>query len=181
MVAVTARITGRSMGAVIEDVKRALDETGVMPREAFYQLGGLYHEEEVAFRSLTAVFLAAVLLVFLLLLFLYERFRLAIAITLMPLLALSGVFAGLYLTGTERNISSLTGAIMIVGSVTEVAIFYVSELVDLAKASPLTEALIEAGKNRMRPIAMTTFAAILALLPLALGLGRGSAMLLPLA
>lgn len=69
---------------------------------------------------------------------------------------------------------------MIVGIVTEVAIFYCSEFFDLSQMSG-TERLIAAGINRMRPIAMTTLAAILALLPLALGIGQGSAMQQPLA
>ena len=75
----------------------------------------------------------------------------------------------------------MMGMTMIVGIATEVAIFYVSELVSIPEARERREALVEAGINRMRPIAMTTFAAILALLPLALGLGAGSAMQQPLA
>ena len=88
---------------------------------------------------------------------------------------------GLWLTHTELNISSMMGMTMIVGIATEVGIFYVSELVELPADLSASEALIAAGINRMRPIAMTTFAAILALLPLALGLGAGAAMQQPLA
>ena len=97
------------------------------------------------------------------------------------LLALSAVTIGLWVTHTELNISSMMGMTMIVGIATEVAIFYVSEWVSLPAGLSAGEALIEAGVNRMRPIAMTTFAAILALLPLALGIGAGSAMQRPLA
>jgi multidrug efflux pump subunit AcrB len=120
-------------------------------------------------------------LVFLLLLFLYGRFRIAIAMLATTLLALSAVTVGLWVTGTELNISAMMGMTMIVGIATEVGIFYVSELVTLPRELSFAAALIEAGVNRMRPIAMTTFAAILALLPLALGLGAGSAMQRPLA
>jgi len=70
------------------------------------------------------------------------------------------------------------GMTMIVGIVTEVAIFYYSELQELPDQK---NRFVIAGINRMRPIAMTTFAAILALAPLALGVGQGSAMLKPLA
>jgi multidrug efflux pump subunit AcrB len=72
---------------------------------------------------------------------------------------------------------------MIVGIVTEVAIFYVSEFQTLVRDEdmPIHEALLAAGRNRLRPIAMTTIAAILALLPLAFALGQGSAMQQPLA
>ena len=128
MVAVTGRISGRSLGSAIADVKAALARPGVLPKGMFYQLGGLYQQQQQAFRGLTIVMLAAIALVFTLLLFLYESFRVALAILAMPLLALPAVFVGLWLTGIELNISSMMGMTMIVGIVTEVAIFYFSEL-----------------------------------------------------
>ncbi len=95
---------------------------------------------------------------------------------------MAAVFIGLWLTGTELNISAMMGMTMIVGIVTEVAIFYFSEFQDArSEEEAHRRTLIAAGVNRMRPIAMTTFAAILALLPLALGIGQGSAMQQPLA
>jgi multidrug efflux pump subunit AcrB len=119
--------------------------------------------------------------VFLLLLFLYERFRVAIAMLLTTLLATAAVFVGLWLTDTELNITSMMGLTMVVGIVTEVGIFYYSEYRDLPDAAQPHERFILAGVNRMRPIAMTTLAAILALMPLALGWGQGSSMERPLA
>jgi multidrug efflux pump subunit AcrB len=181
MVAVTGRISARSLGPVIADVQRVMATPGLLPKGMYYELGGLYKQQQIAFRGLMAVFAAAVGLVFLLLLFLYESFRMALSILAIPLLAVSAVFAGLWLTGIELNISAMMGMTMIIGIVTEVAIFYFSEYRDLIAKLPCQQALIEAGKNRMRPIAMTTFAAILTLLPLALAMGRGSAMQQPLA
>ncbi|HWU77710.1 MAG TPA: efflux RND transporter permease subunit [Rhodanobacter sp.] len=181
MVAVTGRISGRSLGAVIVDVKHALARPGLLPKGMFYQLGGVYQQQQAAFRGLTIVMLAAIALVFTLLLFLYESFRVALAIMAMPLLALPGVFAGLWLSGIELNISSMMGMTMIVGIVTEVAIFYFSELKDAEENIALHGALHEAGKHRTRPILMSTLAAILTLLPLALALGQGSQMQQPLA
>ena len=96
-----------------------------------------------------------------------------------PLLAIIAVFLGLWLTGIELNITSMMGLTMIIGIVTEVAIFYFSELVELE--GDLDQVLVEAGINRMRPIALTTLTTILALLPLALDFGQGSAMQQPLA
>jgi CzcA family heavy metal efflux pump len=181
MVAVTARISGRDLGSTIADVKATLERPGWFPSGVYYELGGLYRQQQIAFRGLVIVLAAAVALVFLLLLFLYERFRVAAAIMAIPLLALSAVFIGLWAAGIELNITALMGMTMIVGIVTEVAIFYFSEYQDLAGTMEPAQALIEAGRNRMRPIAMTTFAAILTLAPLALGLGQGSAMQQPLA
>ncbi len=182
MVAVTARISGRDMGSVVGDVRQALNAPALLPGDIYFELGGLYKQQQIAFHGLIAVFVAAVALVFLLLLFLYEDFPAALAILLSPLLAMSAVFAGLWLTGIELNITAMMGMTMIVGIVTEVSIFYFSEYHALVRAGePADEALIRAGKNRMRPIAMTTLAAILALMPLALALGQGSAMQQPLA
>jgi multidrug efflux pump subunit AcrB len=180
MVAVTGRISGRDMGSVIRDVQAAITRPGLLPAGVYHRLGGLYAQQQIAFSGLVVVFLAAVVLVFALLLFLYERFLSAIAILCTTLLAVSAVFIGLWLTGTELNISSMMGLTMIVGIVTEVAIFYFSEYHALPDHLEHT-AIIMAGKNRMRPIAMSTLAAILALLPLALGIGQGTAMQQPLA
>ncbi len=181
MVAVTGRISGRSMGAVIADIQQVMAMPDLLPKGMYYELGGLYKQQQIAFRGLLAVFAASVGLVFLLLLFLYESFRMALAILAIPLLAVSAVFVGLWLTNIELNISAMMGMTMIIGIVTEVAIFYFSEYRDLSSDLPLHRALIQAGKNRMRPIAMTTFAAILTLLPLAFAIGQGSAMQQPLA
>ncbi|KVC41135.1 transporter [Burkholderia pseudomultivorans] len=183
MVAVTARIDGRDLGSTIADVQHALGDANLLPRGVYYELGGLYQQQQIAFRGLIAVFGAAVALVFGLLLFLYERFRVALAVMAMPLCATGAVFIGLWVTGIELNISAMMGMTMIIGIVTEVAIFYVSEFQGLVRDEGMAPdaALLAAGRNRLRPIAMTTIAAILALLPLAFALGQGSAMQQPLA
>ncbi|HEY2023860.1 efflux RND transporter permease subunit [Paraburkholderia sp.] len=183
MVAVTARIDGRDLGSTIADVRNALGDANLLPTGVYYELGGLYQQQQIAFRGLLTVFGAAIALVFGLLLFLYERLRVALAVLAMPLLAAGAVFIGLWITGIELNISAMMGMTMIIGIVTEVAIFYVSELQALVRDDemPFGDALQAAGRNRLRPIAMTTIAAILALLPLAFALGQGSAMQQPLA
>ncbi len=182
MVAVTARIEGRDLGGTVDDVKRALEDSKLIAGSMYYELGGLYAQQQIAFRGLMAVIIAAFFLVFALLLFLYERFDFAVAIILMPLLAMPVVFIGLWLTGIELNISAMMGMTMVVGIVTEVAIFYFSEYEALlAVGQDAAVARLNAGKSRFRPIAMTTLAAILALLPLALALGQGAAMQQPLA
>ncbi len=180
VVSVTARIEGRDLGSTVNDVRAALDAPGTLPTGVRYTLGGLYEQQQIAFRGLLIVIIAATTLVLLLLLFLYESFRIAASILITTLLAIAVVFFALWLTGTELNISSLMGMVMIVGNVTEVAIFYCSELVDFPHEGSLSDRLIVAGENRMRAIVMTTVAAILALLPLALNIGHGSSILQPL-
>lgn len=182
MVAVTARIEGRDLGSTVADVKALLDQSNLFPPGSYYQLGGLYEQQQTAFQGLIRVIVAAFALVFLLLLFLYERITLAVSIIAMPLAAMSAVFVGLWITGIELNITAMMGMTMVVGIVTEIAIFYFSEYEALiASGVEKEDALLKAGLNRLRPIAMTTLAAILALMPLALGLGQGSAMQQPLA
>jgi multidrug efflux pump subunit AcrB len=181
MVAVTARIEGRSIGAAAADVERVLAQGDLIAKPIYVELGGLYQQQQIALRDLTIVFVAAVALVFALLLFLYESVAIAVSIVAMPLLAMGAVFIGLWLTGTERNITAMMGLTMVIGIVAEIAIFYFSEVQLLQRDGRSPRPLIEAGTNRLRPIAMTTIAAILALLPLSLALGQGSAMLKPLA
>ncbi|SFP90083.1 heavy metal efflux pump, CzcA family [Variovorax sp. OK605] len=182
MIAVTGRIEGRDLGSVVQDVKQALAANGALPRGVYYELGGLYQQQQIAFKGLMTVFAAAVALVFLLLLFLYESFAVAVSILCTSLLSVSAVFIGLWLTGIELNISAMMGMTMIIGIATEVAVFYFSEQRQRHRAGrDLRRSLVGAGQFRARPIAMTTLAAILTLLPLALAIGAGSEMQQPLA
>jgi multidrug efflux pump subunit AcrB len=181
MVAVTARISGRDLGSTIAEIIKALDQPEMLPREVSYQLGGLYEQQQIAFKGMLAVFLSAVALVFVLLLYLYESFPVALAMIFTTLISVAGVFIGLWLTHTELNIMAIMGMTMVIGIVTEVAIFYYSEYESLPDTVIGIDRMISAGNNRMRPIAMTTFAAIFALMPLAMNIGSGSEMLQPLA
>lgn len=169
------------LGTVVNETRNFLDQPGIIPPGVRYSLGGQYEQQQAAFAGLRKVIVAASALVFLLLLFLYERFRVAGAIMLTTVLAVAAVFIGLRWTDTELNICSLMGMVMIIGNVTEVSIFYYSEYADFLGEGTHSERLIAAGNYRMRAIMMTTVAAILALLPLAVNLGQGAQMLQPLA
>ena len=181
MVAVTARIEGRDLGSTITDVKQALQKPGLIAPGVTYTLGGLYEQQQIAFAGLAKVFVAALVAEFILLLFLYETFWPPVIILGCSLLSTTAVFTGLWVSGVELNITAMMGMTMIIGIATEMAIFYVSEYEELAQHMPPREALREASRNRMRPILMTTLAAILTLLPLAFAMGQGSAMQQPLA
>lgn len=178
MVAVTARLEGRDLGSAMKDVRRAVAAMH-LPPQIRVEYGGLYAEQQRSFRGLSAVFAAAVFLVTALLLYLYESWAVVGSILVTVLLSVASVFVGLWVTGTELNISAMMGLTMIVGIVTEVAVFYFAEL-DINTLVDRTS-LVAAGRYRLRPILMTSLIAILALMPLALGLGTGSAMQTPLA
>ncbi|USI72526.1 efflux RND transporter permease subunit [Sphingomonas morindae] len=181
MVAVTGRIEGRSMGAAVADVKAALDRPGVLAPRIRYELGGLYQQQQIAFAGLAKVFVAALIAEFVLLLILYRRFATPFIIIGCSLLSTTAVFTALWLTGVELNITALMGMTMIIGIGTEMAIFYVSEYEELRHTQPPAQAAREASRNRVRPITMTTLAAILTLLPLAFAIGQGSGIQQPLA
>lgn len=181
MVAVTGRIQGRGIGAAIGDVTKALDQPGVLVPGIRYELGGLYQQQQIAFAGLIKVFGAALVAELVLLLVLYRRFWLPVIIIGCSLLSTTAVFTALWLAGVDLNITALMGMTMIIGIGTEMAIFYVSEFEELCHTMPPVVATREASRNRLRPITMTTLAAILTLLPLALAIGQGSGIQQPLA
>ncbi|WP_084584152.1 efflux RND transporter permease subunit [Sphingomonas azotifigens] len=181
MIAVTGRIQGRGIGAAVSDVKAALDTPGGLGTGVRYELGGLYEQQQIAFAGLIKVFGAALVAELALLLILYRRFWLPVIIIGCSLLSTTAVFTALWAAGVDLNITALMGMTMIIGIGTEMAIFYVSEFEELSRSMPPADAAREASRNRLRPITMTTLAAILTLLPLALAIGQGSGIQQPLA
>jgi multidrug efflux pump subunit AcrB len=180
MVAVTARLEGLDLGSAIKEVKSTVAAMHLPPRLRI-EYGGVYAEQQRSFRGLATVFAAAVLLVTALLLYLYEQWAVIVSILATVALSVAAVFVGLWVTGTELNISAMMGLTMIVGIVAEIAVFYFSELEEVGALQAHSTALVTAGRRRLRPILMTALIAILALLPLALGIGTGSEMQTPLA
>jgi Cu/Ag efflux pump CusA len=87
MLAVTARVSGRDLGSVMRDVKKMMSTSNLLPQGVYYELGGLYQQQQIAFHGLLMVIIAAFALVFLLLLFLYEDFQVVMAIIVIPLLS----------------------------------------------------------------------------------------------
>jgi multidrug efflux pump subunit AcrB len=191
MVAVTARISGVDLGSSIRRVQEVLGQDGLLKVEGSgssisYALGGLYREQQTAFVGLLWVFGAAVVLLVVLLVYWYESVRVAFCLVITALLALPAVAFALWLTGTQLNIASMMGLAMIAGSVVEAGVFLCSEVLEPIEGGDASAAgsklrITGAAVRRVRPIAMTTIAAILAMAPLIIGLGEGAAMLRPLA
>jgi CzcA family heavy metal efflux pump len=182
VVAVTARVSGRDLGGTIQDIQSRLKANVVLPKGITLEYGGVFQTQQESFRALLMVAAAAIILVFIVLLFEFGTFAVPFSILPITLLALVGSFAALWLTGITFNISSFVGVIMIVGIVAENAVFLM-HTIDLrqTQGEDLDTAIINASLIRTRPILMTTLAAVLALLPLALGIGGGAQMQQPLA
>jgi multidrug efflux pump subunit AcrB len=175
---VTARLEGRDLGSAMADVRQTVSALH-LPPSIRVDYGGLYAQQRQSFRDMTMVFAAAILLAALLLTILFERIAWTLAALTTVLLSVAAVFTGLWLTGIELDVSALMGLTMVVGMVTELIVFYFSELPPGAPVS--VASLAEAGEKRLRPILMSALIAILTLSPLALGLSRGAGLQQPLA
>jgi multidrug efflux pump subunit AcrB len=175
---VTARLEGLDLGSGIKAVQAKVAALH-LPPSIRVDYGGLYAQQKQSFADLTTVFIAALLLSALLLTLLFQRWLFTGAVLATVLLSAAAVMCGLWLTGTELDISALMGLTMVVGMITELAIFFLAELPPQAEID--VHMLLEAGRARLRPILMSALIAILTLLPLALGLGRGSGLQRPLA
>ena len=183
VVPVTAEISGgHDLGSTAAAVQKVLAKPGVLPQGVYYTMGGQYLQQQEATHGMVRVFGAALVAEFILLLFLYESFWLPVIIIASSLISTGAVFIGLWVTGVELNITAMMGMVMIIGISTEMAIFLISEYQELARTLPPRQALREAALNRLRPIAMSTLAMILALVPLGVAIsGSGDQMLQPLA
>jgi multidrug efflux pump subunit AcrB len=182
LVRVTARLAGRDLGSVTRGVQDVLGRKLALPPGVTLEYGGLYASQQQAFRELLTVFFASVACVAALLLVEFGSVAAVMAIVIGSSLALSGSLLSLWVTGTALNVSSLVGMIMVVGIVAKNGIL----LLDFANREyahthHLEAALIRAGGIRLRPILMTSLAAVAGLAPLALGIGAGSQMQQPLA
>lgn len=121
------------------------------------------------------------MLVFGTILFLFKDFMTALMIIILAVLGISGSYLALYLTNTALNVGSYTGLIMIVGIIGENAIFTFLQFKESLKDKTVDESIIYSISTRLRPKLMTAFGAIIALLPLALGIGTGAQLHQPLA
>jgi multidrug efflux pump subunit AcrB len=180
-VSVTARLEGLDLGSGMAAVQKVV--MGLqLPSSIRVEYGGTYKEQRRSFRDLATVLILALVLVFLVLLFEFGQFSAPAAILSSAVLSTSGVFFALLITGTTFNISSFMGLIMVIGIVAKNGILLLdADQKFRAAGFSAGEAMVQAGRRRLRPIAMTALAAVAGMLPLALAIGSGSQMLQPLA
>lgn len=180
-VAVTGRLEGVDLGTGVAAVMKAVDAVK-LPASVRVVYGGTYREQQKSFHDLLIVLLLALVLVFLVLLFEFGTFSAPVAILSSAILSTSGVFLALLITGTTFNISSFMGLIMVVGIVAKNGILLLDADQKFRSVGfSAEEAMVQAGRRRLRPIVMTALAAVAGMLPLALAIGAGSQMLQPLA
>ncbi|MGD8908925.1 MAG: efflux RND transporter permease subunit, partial [Chromatiales bacterium] len=174
LVTVTANVAERDLGSVAVDIQTRLDN---IARPVGYDLiiAGNYEEQQKSFNELVVSLLLALLLVYMVLASQYESFNDPLVVMLSVPLAAIGVVLTLLLTDTTFNLQSAIGCIMLGGIVVNNAILLVDQAGRLRREGMATnQALLEAGRRRLRPVLMTTLTTILALLPLALGIGEGA-------
>ena len=177
----TANYGNKNLSNVIAEVRDALGHTA-FPAGYTYSIGGAFRAQQRSFREFATVVAIAIALVFFVMVATFQSYRLPLVILTAIPLALIGVAVALFITRTPFNVSSFMGILLLVGLIVKNGIL----LIDVANrrrahGASIDDALIDAGRMRLRPIVMTTFAAIGGLLPLALGLGSGSEMERPLA
>jgi CzcA family heavy metal efflux pump len=181
MVLITARLEDRDLGSAVAEIRSRL-RTLHLPAGYSLEVGGQYESQRQAFRELLMVFGVAASLVFVILVFQFRAFTPAVLLLGAAPLSLGGAFLLLWATGTELNVSSAMGLILLIGLVVKngiVLLDYAHRLRD--GGAPLGDAVFEAARVRLRPILMTTLCTLFGLLPLALGLGAGAELQRPLA
>jgi len=181
MAIVSGHLEGRDLGSAIAEIRTQLQKLK-LPVGYSYEIGGQYESQQQSFRELLMVFGIAVMLVFIILVIQFRAWTPALLILLAAPLSLGGALFLLWLTGTDLNVSSAMGLILLIGLVVKNGIM----LLDFSErlhetGEPFEQAIAHAGRIRLRPILMTTFCTLFALLPLALGLGAGAELQRPLA
>jgi CzcA family heavy metal efflux pump len=188
---ISARLENATIGTVIPAIQKSIAQKVSLPEGYHIEYGGDYAQQQQSFKELLTILITASLLVFGVILFLFKQFRIALLILIIAVLGTAGSLLALYITGTPLNVGSYTGLIMIVGIIGENAIFTFLQFKERAQANMcevntptsdcVNEAIVFSISTRLRPKLMTALGAIIALMPLALGIGAGAQLHQPLA
>ena len=181
VVLVSGRLEGSDLGGAMAQVQAAVSRLQ-LPSSVRVEYGGTYQEQQRSFADLARVLVLALALVFGVLLAEFRSFAAPISILTSSVLSLAGVVFALLITGTNFNVASFMGLIMVIGIVAKNGILLLDADEQLrASGMDAREAMLHAAERRRRPILMTAIATVCGMFPLALALGAGSQMLQPLA
>lgn len=178
---VSARLENRDLGSTMKEIKRKISSEIRLPQGYHIEYGGSYAQQQQSFTELLMILIASSLLVFGTILFLFKDVKVALAILMISVLGISGSYIALFLTHTPLNVGSYTGLIMIVGIIGENSIFTFLQFRENLALQSVDESVEYAISTRLRPKLMTALGAIIALMPLALGIGTGAKLHQPLA
>ncbi len=179
---VTARLDNSDLGTAIKNIQQQVSKKIALPQGYSIEYGGAYADQQQSFHELLIILLTSSLLVFGVILFMFRDYRIACIILFIAMLGIAGSFLALYFTGTPLNVGSYTGLIMIVGIIGENAIFTFLQFRESYKeTNDADQAVVYAISTRLRPKLMTALGAIIALSPIALGIGTGAQLHQPLA
>ena len=178
---ITARLNNRDLGSTLKDIRSRLKDTIKLPFGYTVVYGGEYQAQQQAFKELLLILASAILLVFIVTLFLFKKVKISVIILSVSIQGIAGCFFSLYVTGTPLNVGSYMGIIMIVGIIGENSIFTYRQFQEADPSLNYLQKIEFAVGERLRPKLMTAFAAIAALIPLSLGLGVGAQLHQPLA
>jgi CzcA family heavy metal efflux pump len=179
---VTARLDNQDLGSVMKEIQSRVGAQLHLPQGYHVEYGGAYAEQQRSFHELLLILITSSLLVFGVILFLFRDFLVALTILFLAVLGIAGSYLALYLTNTPLNVGSYTGLIMIVGIIGENSIFtYLQFRESLIASGDVNRSVVYSISTRLRPKLMTALGAIIALMPLALGIGTGAELHQPLA
>lgn len=182
IIKITTGVTGRDLNSVAFDVNKILKDIP-KPADLKVEMGGGFQQMQNTFRDFGYVILLAIVLIYMIIAGQFESFKEPFIIMFTIPLALIGVLWMLFFTGTSLNLQSLLGVLLLGGIVVNNAIVYITYTNQLRREQglPLYEAVVQAGKVRLRPILMTAFTTSFGLIPMALALGAGNELRAPLA
>jgi HAE1 family hydrophobic/amphiphilic exporter-1 len=178
---ITANLAGRDLGSVTRDVRASLESMS-WPSGYDWRLGGQEEEMATSFSSMRLAFGLAIFMVYLVMASQFESLLHPFVIMFSVPFAIIGVLATMWVFGVTISVVSLIGFILLAGIVVNDAIVLVDYANQLRKQGlSKVEALVRAGRVRLRPILMTTATTVFGLLPMALGLGEGAELRTPMA
>jgi HAE1 family hydrophobic/amphiphilic exporter-1 len=181
IVTVSAVISGAPLGDVVAEGNKIIDKMDI-PGEISVQIAGSYEDQQDSFHDLGTLAVLIIILVFIVMAAQFESMTYPFILILSVLFSISGVLMALFITNTTLSIMSLLGAIMLIGIVVKNGIVLIDyTILCRERGQSILNAVVTAGKSRLRPVLMTTATTVLGMVPMALSTGQGAEMWSPMA
>lgn len=180
IITVSTVVQDRPMSDIIADAQPLIDKMEV-PSGVSINLSGSYEDQQDSFRDLAMLAVLIIILVYIVMASQFESFTYPGIIMTSIMFAFSGVVLILWITGTNLNVMSMIGGIMLIGIVVKNGIVLIDYItLNRERGMSITKSVLHAGKSRMRPVLMTSLTTILGMVPMAVGTGEGAEMWRPM-